>query len=248
MDIQEGQLVCALNFERAYSFLDAYRNAPHMQFVNMETDADLVRFVRTYGPLHSLTTQSPTRYYWSFRDWLKAFMKLIHAFKKSRRLPEGLRKALLDFLIADRLEWEATEIRSYSEFLFARELSRKLRVSEDPDQWVPQEPVPVVQEAVAHCINLAFTFNAGFHATLGEMGPEIEASFKLDNLLTALKWMTWQDEFRQRPLRFCEECGNAFLPIPANKTKFCTYDCGHLVAAREWRRRNSREKKQRRKP
>lgn len=246
VDIQEGQLLCALNLERIYSFMDAYHYAPHMQFVNMEKDADLVRFVRTYGPLESLTTQGPTKYYWSFRDWLKALMNLIRAFKNSRELPQGLRKALLEFLIADMRQWEVTGIQGYSEFLFVRLLSRRHGVSEEPDQWVPQASVPLVQEAVAYCVNHAFAFNAGFQATLGEKGPEIKASFKLDDLLTALKWMTWQDEFRQRPLGFCEECGNAFLPVPANKTKFCSYACGHLVAARAWQRRKSLKRKNRR--
>ena len=46
------------------------------------------------------------------------------------------------------------------------------------------------------------------------------------------------DVFQERPLVFCKECSQAFRPVTAHVRKFCSEECGHRVAARNWRRKD----------
>ena len=65
----------------------------------------------------------------------------------------------------------------------------------------------------------------------------VEAQFKLENLQGALEWMIWFDEFRHLPLQFCSECNTPFQAEYRHTRKYCSPECGHRVAAREWARK-----------
>ena len=244
--LYNGWIVCVLDHDRVYSFADAYRYAPHVKFLNLKTDLDLARFVRTYGPLYPpgsdelRVRQEETKLWWSFQRRLKARVNLLEAFRRSKTDPDRLRGALLEHLRVNLDEWKDHPGLSHWGFICGQ-----LSVTQEPEEWVSQAGLPLIRDAASYCIRRSFSFRVALQATWKDRRPELLAAPEALILLEALEWMVCEDEVRRHPLLFCQECGTAFRPPTRHARKFCSYDCAHRVAARKWRRRDLRQKRKR---
>jgi hypothetical protein len=76
---------------------------------------------------------------------------------------------------------------------------------------------------------------------------EIGWGYGITSLEDAIEWMLWHDLAGRRPLTFCHECRGAFIPESAHQRKYCSPECGHRVAARNWWRQAKKQVAKRRK-
>ncbi len=229
VEIRENRLVCVLDDERrSYYLTDTYRYAPHSQFLNLKNDLDLVRFVCTWGPLyfvHENGRSEPVgeiETYWKFQRWLRAAARLVQALERSR----SERESLLEFLNADRA-WAGDDFLTDA-------LNKLFSVPKDPEQWIPQASESLVRKVVPFCIESSLNVSATLRATRRGRRAEVTARWRVETLKDALEWMLWYDVFRERPLVFCRECGTSFQPRTAHLREFCSPECGHRVAARDY--------------
>ena len=240
--ISGGHLICVLDSECRYLLMDAYTNAPHVEFLNVKTGDDLTSFVRTFGPLDK-RTDLPVDFYWTFQEWLQGWVGLVDAFKRSKDEPDRLREALHHYLDADRRKYAAWGIpgSDLSDSMF---LSERYSLPPEPGQWIAQAGLDKIREATTFCLSSSDLIRVGLQATWRGRQPEINPTFILDNLRQALTWMVWQDESRKRPIGVCVECGTYFGAETAHERRYCRYECAHRAAAREWRRNDLRRKKE----
>jgi len=239
--LDETDVVCVLD-DSLYSLTEAYRYAPHVRFLGVETPLDLLRFVHTYGPLNGPLkgpeSRIPAERYWLFQRKLKAFVKLMDTFKRSKGARDDLRDALLNFLQEDHREQELLSLPYSPQLTKAKLISDQFSLPEEPEIWVFHRDADVIREASAYCIRNGLWVHSGLNAIWRGRRPEIIATFELGSLYVALEWMIWQDVFRQKPLLVCQECGTVVRPKTAHERKYCSHECGHRVAARKWRRRD----------
>jgi len=253
-----SRLSCTLDYERAYSFMDAYRHAPHVEFLNMGSDRDLIRFVERYGPLYFVNKDGSPIYlgrekermpvtsttcYWTLRRWLKSLLQLVSDSRTGREV----RQSLLEFLAADFAASKELNnryrVRGPASFALTY-----LKVTKCPNaprlqDWLQEADDVLLQEGAARVIRASICVEARLQVRVGRRKAEIGAGFSIPNLAQALQWMCWQDEFRRRPIVFCSECGTAMRPPDARERKFCGYKCAHRVAARIWRRKDLASKR-----
>jgi len=243
-----GNLVCALDGTSTYDLVESYDERPHLEFLNVKNDLDLAVFVRSWGPLWSIrdgpTAVIAVRPYWLFHQWLKALVHLINEFRSGRDLA-GLRKSLIRYaLAADERSRALLGVEGFDLQLLRIQFFSF--VSCDPDRWFCDAGMSVLREAASFCVSGSLKVVSGLQATWKPTPPRIGWRSEVENLEDAIKWMVWHDIAGRRPLTFCHECGNAFIPESAHMRKYCGYECSHRVAAREWRRRDLRKNKERR--
>lgn len=242
-------LVCVLDFAHTYKFTGAYRYAPHTQFLNLKTDEDLARFVRTWGPLYMVNDKgqseplSDISVYRRFQAWFGALVKLAYTFEQPRPEQESLRESLREFVSAEK-EWSGNNMGImainllYSVPQDHRSMRAQRRVAaQDPDRWIPKADEAVIRQAAAFCIESSLHVSVGIRATVRTRQCEVRAGPEVRTLLDALKWMYWQDLSMRRPVLCCPECRTFFSPTTAHAQKFCTYECAHRVAARNCARK-----------
>lgn len=235
VSIAGNRLDCTLDSARTYSFTDAYRYAPHTQFLNLKTEAALVDFVRTWGPLYLIHHKrrsepvSEIDVYWRFQRWLAGLVKLAQRFERARSEQESLRESLQEFVRAEG-EWNGGDIGIVS-------LSLLYKVPQDPDQWIPKADEALIRKVAAFCIESSLHVSVGIRATLRTRHCEVSAGPEVRTLQDALKWMYWQDVSLRRPVLCCPECRTFFSPTTAHARKFCTSECAHRVAARNCARK-----------
>lgn len=228
--IDRNRLQCVLDPARAYNFVDAYRYAPHKQFLNVKTEAGLAGFVRTWGPLylvHHDKRSEPVSeiiVYWKFQRWFCGLVKLVQTFEQPRSGLKSLRESLREFLRAEK-EWHVDDLGTLS-------LSYLFRVPQDPDQWVPNADEPLIREVAAFCVKTSLKVSVALQATVRARHCEVRAGPEVHTLQDAIQWMYWQDVFLKRPVLCCPECRTFFLPTTAHARKFCSFECAHRVAAR----------------
>jgi hypothetical protein len=253
---------CVADHQRSYDFVDSYERAAHCQFLNVKNDRDLASFIESFGPLCMTTTDggpvlrlgkviqpvSSSAIYWGFQRWLRALLQLIAALKQSRRI----REAALCFLDAD-LSGELGGHGFHSLRLKPRAgiSLAQLKIARQPAEysgsikdWLRDASDSLVGEAAAVLIQASIVVESRLRVRLKKRGSEVVARPVLRSLADAIEWMCWQDEFRQRPLVFCTECGKVFQPRSAHARKYCDdKKCGQRVASRNYRRRTTRRRK-----
>jgi len=244
----DGQVRCELEPERSYDLVRAYQYDPHVQLINCATDEQLVSFVRAWGPLGSSVDElnrgscsTPLSRYWIFQNWLKGFFNLLTAFKDSA----GEREALQEFMEAEIGDWRSSAIASpQSEPLPILGLKTQFGIEDDLSTWLRDSPLGIVRSAIQFMIEV---MPVGAHPHLmcvrRSGKPALEARWSVDSLEVALKWMVWYDEFEQHPVICCQACRRVFRPDTAHARKYCSYECAHRVAAREWQRKQSKSRR-----
>jgi hypothetical protein len=240
VEMQGEYLACVLDWERRYDLADN-RAQRHIRFLNLETDQDLVGFVRAWGPLWLAGSKEerqgafPRSQYWAFQAKLTAEVKLVQSFNSGGKAT--LQTALLEYIAADD-GWNAV-LLSLSTFtastlgsIFAGSMDLK------PEDWIPEADILRLRESVAWCFgtfHLAFTLNAA--SPRGK--PHLAWKPRIKTLADAIQWESWNTFTGARPLTICEECRTAFQPESAHPRKFCSYRCAHRTAMRKWRKDNA---------
>ena len=250
--VLDGQVGCALALNPAYDLVKSYRQAPHIGFLKLRTDSDLKFFVQTWGPLVLFPRDEvepgiavmPAKRYWIFQRWLKALVNLLGAIKQSH----CERECLLEFLAAES-ESDNAVVEGPSPPAIHFVLQKLPPYPEAPvDRWLERADLKSVRKAVASLLWITqLVPGAGLEVAWKAGHPHISARWKVNSLRDALTWMVWQDEWMQHPLLFCRECSEPFRPQTAHSRIYCSSACGHRVAARNWRRKDSERKKGRRK-
>lgn len=240
VQVSAGELVWEADWERRYMLANAYRLAPHVRFLNLKTDRDFRDFVTTYGPLtndprHTLAS------YQRFQAWLRATLMLIKALERSRKGLGPLRDALAEFF---RVTPEGQPSEGLVPGYNWESLLAEFSVPYDPAEWVPRSDLSLVRAVARVCLKDGLWANGGLDVALRRGGVEVTAGWSIFNLRDALIWMCWHDLYRRRPLVICDECRTVLQTNTAHKRKYCSTECAHRVAAREWRRRDLRKKKQ----
>jgi len=248
VQIEGPWLKCELDSERKYSLMKVYSRKPHVAFINVKSERELITFVQTWGPL-SIPAGSPqqtswmqTQWYWNFQRDLRVTAGLLRAFCQR----EGEEKALAEYLAVKKEQNRSTETPSTEEIYLAT-FSQQLAGLSDSvalvPEWNAKTDVSSRHRAIADLIEKAFTSTARMHADWKERTPRIEALWELNNLEDALTWMVFQDAIHDRLPQICPECQEVFRPSYRHKMKFCSFECAHRVAARNWRRRDSKRKR-----
>jgi hypothetical protein len=119
-------------------------------------------------------------------------------------------------------------------------------IAGDTGSWIRGADVRMVRGAVQTVLRHT-SLVLGVYLDCGERGgkPHIEARWTLGSLEQALSWMVWYDVLNQHSLLFCrnEKCCKPFRAESAHRRKYCSEECAHRVAARNWRRKDLEEKK-----
>jgi hypothetical protein len=71
----------------------------------------------------------------------------------------------------------------------------------------------------------------------------VRASLGISSLGQALEWMVWQDVFQNHPFQICVECRKLFQPDTKHEKKFCSPECAHRQASRNWQKRKRDNKR-----
>jgi hypothetical protein len=107
IELHGERLVCVLDWNRKYDLTKSYRYPPHIDFLNLETDEDLMTFIRQRGPLwgaYRKGQQQPRiegdkRKYWAFQRTIKAKLGVVDAFRSAKK--SELSKAILECIEVD---------------------------------------------------------------------------------------------------------------------------------------------------
>jgi len=122
-------------------------------------------------------------------------------------------------------------------------------ITDDIGSWIGVADLRMVRGAVQTVLRHT-SLVLGVYLDCGERGgkPHIEARWTLPSLERALSWMVWYDVLNQHSLLFCreEKCRKAFRAKNAHRRKYCSEKCAHRVAARNWRNKNLKEKREQR--
>lgn len=245
VSIREGSVVCHLSPDRSYDLLSAYAFDPHLRLMQCGTDEQVMSFARTWGPLYFSVDEfkrgvcsAPLSRYRTFQEWLRSLVNLLASYQRSRNEHDALR----EFIMAEIDEWRSSPVAPpQSEPLALLGLNQQFGIKGDVSAWIENSSLGEVRSATRFLVsNTAF----GGHPSLdcirqsGKNG--IEARWAFSSLEEALRWMIWYDQFTQHPLVCCDACRRVFRPATAHARKYCTYDCAHRVAAREWQRKHKK--------
>jgi hypothetical protein len=234
-----------LAVDRAYDLVRAYRYDPHLRLIHCVTDEQLASFVRAWGPLsfsvdewNRRSCSAPLSSYWIFQRWLKGFVNLLSAFKHSA----DEREALQEFISAEIDEWRNSILASSgSEPVSALGLRSQFGIEGDISTWLNGSTLSTTRSVIQFVIeSMPVAVWPHLMCVRRSGKPAVEARWNVQSLETALRWMVWYDEFTQHPLVCCQACRKVFRAETAHPRKYCTYECAHRVAAREWQRRRKK--------
>jgi len=166
----------------------------------------------------------------------------------------GLRQAELGILSDEPID---SNFRSASEqpseAVTQSELEFGIRVqygiTEDTGSWIRRSDLEMVRGAVETVLRNTSLVRGMYLDCSDRNGkPHIEAHWTVPNLEQALPWMVWYDVLNQHSLLFCreEKCRKAFRAKNAHRRKYCSKKCAHRVAARNWRNKDLKEKREQR--
>ena len=266
VSIRDGQIYCELAMVRAYDLVESYRRDPHLAFLRLKTERELVSFIQTWGPLYRFSQEEvagtviPAKTYWTFQRWLKALVNLLGACKRCH----GEREALWEFLEADSEKSDTVAVhipgKGHLQQPILKDRNEVLRIlrgtgnptvlqvkllhffslRHDLAKWLDQANLSDVRMAVSLTLEeTPRVKGASLLVRWSARRSQIVPRWEVDDLMEALEWMVWHDEWSQHPLLFCQACREAYRPKTAHRTKYCTPECAHRVAARNWRRRDS---------
>jgi hypothetical protein len=241
-----GRIQCSLDLNRAYDLVQAYQHDIHLRFLECESDSQLVSFVRTWGPLTISVDEwprkessAPLAAYRAYQRRLKAVVKLLTSFKSSSEE----RESLLEFIRAESEDWLISPVTpTGSDPLLLVVLTGAFKIDGRIEGWIENATLTEVRSATTFILNSEVfgTGGACFNCERRRGRPEITARWSVNTLEDALKWMIWYDEFTSHPLVCCGACRKVFRADTAHVRRYCSYECGHRVAARDWQRRRRR--------
>jgi hypothetical protein len=116
-------------------------------------------------------------------------------------------------------------------------LKRKHKIEGDVLTWLDDASLPELRSALPFVVQTVPIGSATSLECIRRSGkPVVRARWSVSALHEALRWMVWYDEYTQNPLVCCQACRKTFRPETAHARKYCSYECAHRVAAREWQR------------
>lgn len=238
--IRGEELHCDVDWQHLYHLEDAYSAQPHVAFLKIRTDEDLRAFTQKWGPLVLPSSPGsevtlPVRQSWSRQRRLAAFIGLV----RSVRDGENEREALEEFLTAESETWGIT--KGISLVILSRFFPALTDGRGAMPDVIREAELKTIRAAVAAEIREApLPGSPGFDVRLRRPG-EVVARWKIDTLQDALRWMVWRDEWAGRPLTYCTECNTPFCPKTKHRRKYCSFECAHKVAARNWARQKRKK-------
>ncbi len=243
----DGRIFYRLAEGRAYDLVGAYAKEPHIKFMNCDKDVDFERFVSAWGPLLLFPETLERgwavvqlRDYRARRDLLRAVTRIMSACKGL----QDKRESLVEFFTAivnmvapgltREVMKEAVSLDLISEPLFS------LQQKGDPLKWVESASAADIRKVLASCVEDWFRSPSRWGFRVQPQGKvfEIRPSFELNSLWDAMRWMLFFDEWNHRPPVLCAECPTIFRPTTAHERKFCSPECAHRAANRDWRRKD----------
>ena len=252
MEFRGEDLYCELALDRPYDLAGSYPKDPHIQFLNCETDTDIQRFVRAWGPLYLIhggdvdelqkgTARRPMAQYRAELRRFKAVKSLLEAAKRGR----DERRAVMEFVQADEEEHRFSPLYKPGEPPNLQ-FSLKLWLSQGKDlvEWLESCSTSELRLAVKHCVELEIRAPwPGCVRVVPFKGKlKVIPSYGLYTLSDALRWMVWFDEWNAWPPMVCPACHKVFRQLSQHKRKYCSYACAHRIAVQNWRKKKRSRK------
>jgi hypothetical protein len=216
---------------KTYGLLDSYKDAPHRELMAADTDDQLRVFVRKWGPLrHSSTGQDSVAWYRLERDLLLANVR----FKQAAAACSRLREAFLRLIelsngqdtISHLLSWNPPYCQNQKEMTIWCNLASELELENAAIAFFDLFPITAMPRYFAKRVGRRL---------------DIRPSLFINNLIEAIRWMVWQDEFLKQPFYFCKRCRKFFEPEDPRRTTFCDDVCAKRYTDRaSWRRRKGK--------
>lgn len=247
VEIRGEDLFCELAMDRPYSLIDSYSKDPHVQFLNCETDADIQRFVRAWGPLYlkhggtedELQKGSVARPLKEYRAELRRF-KAVKGLVDAAKSTRDERSSLVEFLLADEEDYRLSPLYNPAGPPFLH-LSLKLWLCPQHDlmNWLQTCSTTDLRKALIWCVESEVTapWPGGLKVLPHKNKLRVVPSYRLQTLNDGLKWMIWFDEWNAWPPTACSACHKVFRPPSHHKRKYCSYPCAHRTAVQNWRKR-----------
>ena len=246
VEVTGDQVICELDWEHAYLLAGAHIHKPHLDFLNLQNDQDLVRFLRQWGPLFAAEPELNKPQCWSYYRKLRAIGELVEAFKDGSA--SCLRNALLELIAAER---------EYDSHLFGSPgipagnlpiLALSLNVAfrpgpEQPQDWIPQLNIRRLREVGAWVMGAELSVRSKLNAAWRDGSAKIDWQPDVVTLAEVMKWCVWHSVVGRLSLAFCKNCRDSFYPDSAHERKFCSDLCAKRWTAREWARKNRRKQK-----
>lgn len=224
--LRDGVLHCELEpAEKAYVLMEAYEDNLHVHFANADSDKELMGFIRAWGPLYIPQGQIPSNRIVAlplarcraYQTQIQAVIGALTAFKRG----EGEREALEKLIAAEPEELLDPIVIPF-------------RVTGDISGWPKSASIAEVRAATNMLAESIVTAGFGQNLRFHRKGRErqILAGWRFMNLLAALYWMIWYDEFTKHPVICCAECLTVFRGETARPRKYCSTECGHRATAK----------------
>ena len=168
------------------------------------------------------------------RSRLRALISLLTAFKRSA----GERAALQEYIEAEYECERNSPLTPSADPIAVTGLRSAFRIDGSVSEWVSSSNLSMVRSATMIALQTGPFVPGSASLTCSRKAgrAHVEARWNVDTLETALSWMVWQDESTQHPILCCQECRKIFRADYAHERKYCSYECGHRVAARKWQK------------
>ena len=253
-EIEDGTVVCELDWDRTYDLEKAYPKDPHVQFLNCATDEDLRRFTRAWGPLYLRATGD------SEDEWqtgrvkrsLAEYRAALRRFRGVKGILEAAkgngdeRAVLSEFLAADEEEFQFSPLHKPGEPTNHQfSLKLWLRIEGNVFDWIQTAPIVHIRQALKYCVETEVTmpWTGGVRVVPHKGRTKVVPSYRLSTLQDALTWMIWFDEWTTNPPTVCPACHTIFRPPSLHKMIYCSYPCAHRIAMQKYRQRRQGRKK-----
>jgi hypothetical protein len=255
--IHDGNLRCEFIPAKYYNLQDSYRQSPHTQFLNARTDSEMLKFVKTWGPLDlnfdpptaGVVTNTLAKCH-ARRRQLTALIGLIGAIEDAAMERESLQE-FLD-AEAERSGVDAEDFRRrhpgqhyYQIDDFRLSVQRAFRVQGSLSEWVARASMTEIRSALEYVVEGTSIAPLSFlRVILHGDKSVVRNQWLFVSLEGALKSMVWFDLDRKDPLYCCQECRRFFKSESKHERKFCDDPrCAKRAARRNWRRRDLAKKR-----
>jgi hypothetical protein len=256
VEAEDGRIFYRLAKGRAYDLVEAYAKEPHIKFMNCDKDTDFEQFVREWGPL-LLSLESlkrgwaveQLRDYRAHSNFLRAVSRIMGACKGLQDERESLGEFLTAAVNMVALGPTREAMKKAVSLDLISEPLASLQQTGDPLKWANSASAGDIRKVLASCVEDWFRSPSRWGFRLQSRGRvfEIKPSFELKSLWDGLRWMLFFDEWNDHPPILCQECTTVFRPQTAHERKFCSPECAHRAANREWRRKDLHKQKLNRK-